>query len=273
MSLFDKFKVGVPLPEIRTFGRMLFDPIWAQSRHPASACEILHVVEGKLSLIMDGDRTHTAGPGGTLVVPHGVIHRDEFAANEQLDLIYCSFQWRLAGTFFKSVDNDVIFSMSPHRRSQLCEMFDQVRADFSYGTPIGKMLLRARLLEILLFLWRETEKVDPKACDSSTRTLMLRAKAYIWEHYAEHVGLDDIAGALRVSPYHLSHVFSQESEFSLFSYLTQIRMDRARELLKERALNVGEVANSVGYDDPNYFAKVFQKNCGCSPKDYRGLGG
>ncbi len=261
----------VPLPEIRTFGRMMFDPIWAKRAHPANACEILHVVEGQLKLSMAGKR-HSVGPGGTLVVPRGTVHRDEFAPGEQLDLIYCSFDWELADPFFDTVDNAVISRMPPHRRTQLCAMFDQVRADFAYGTPMGKLLIRARLLEILLFLWRETEQSAGDECDSATRTLMLRAKEYIRERYAEHVGLDDIAGALGVSPYHLSHVFSQESDFSLFSYLTQVRMDRARELLKKSSLNVGEVANAVGYDDPNYFAKVFQKHCGLSPSAYRGRG-
>ena len=65
--------------------------------------------------------------------------------------------------------------------------------------------------------------------------------------------LDGIARALNVSPFHLSHVFSEESFYPLFKYLSRLRMEKARALLAGGRLNVSEVARAVGYDDCNYF--------------------
>jgi two-component system response regulator YesN len=97
---------------------------------------------------------------------------------------------------------------------------------------------------------------------------MQRAVQYLYDHYAETITLEGIAEALHVSPYYLSHVFSREKKFSLFSFLSQLRMDRARELLAEGECTVKEVAGAVGFGDPNYFSKVFKRRFGSSPTQY-----
>ena len=79
-----------------------------------------------------------------------------------------------------------------------------------------------------------------------------------------------IAEHLDISAWHLSHLFSEESGFTLSSYLTQLRMQTASDLLKNTKARVSEVANAVGYEDPNYFSKVFRKQVGCSPGRFRG---
>jgi AraC-like DNA-binding protein len=68
--------------------------------------------------------------------------------------------------------------------------------------------------------------------------------------------------------YYLSHVFSEESDFSLFHYLTLLRLDRAKLHLREGRLNVAEVAAAVGYDNANHFSKLFRRHVGCAPREY-----
>lgn len=249
------------------FGRMLFDPIWAERMHPAAGHELLHVVSGRMELIT-GQGRHALGPGDTALVPSGTVHRDDFDTSRGLDILYCAFQWPPADDYFKLVSNEFIAGLSGDRRAQLTVMFDQLRADSVGEGRVDRALLRVRLLAVLLFLLREaTEQPSPGSC-SVSRSLMLRARQYVHDHYADCVALDDIAEALHVSPYHLSHVFSRESDFSLFSYLMQVRMDKARELLALGRLNVAEVSRAVGYQDPNYFSKVFRKHVGQSPREY-----
>lgn len=97
---------------------------------------------------------------------------------------------------------------------------------------------------------------------------MLQARRYLNQHFTSPVSLDDIARELDVSAYYLSHVFSEENDFSLFTYLTGLRMERARELLQNGQYNVSEVSRAVGYENANYFAKVFRKHFGRPPGDY-----
>lgn len=267
MSDSDETVFTHPLPEIRMFGRMVFDPIWAERRHPAAGHEVLHVVRGRMELVTD-DRRRRLGPGDTALVPAGTLHRDEFDTDEGLDILYCAFNWPPAARYFELVSNDAIASLSPDRRAQLTTMFDQLRSDTAGEGAADRALLRVRLLAVLLFLLREATERPSGDAASASRLLMLRAKQYVHAHYAECVALDDIAAALDVSGYHLSHVFSRESDFSLFAYLMQVRMDKAKELLAAGRLNVSQVSRAVGYQDPNYFSKAFRKHVGLSPRDY-----
>lgn len=267
---FDFDALLAPLPDVLGFGRMIFDPVWAERTHAAGAGvghEILHVIKGRMTLVMD-DCRYRVGPGDTAIVPAGTMHRDEFDTSKGLDILYCSFTWPSAEAYFNLVGNDTLANMSADRRTQLVAMFDPLRADPLGERPADRALLRARLLAILLFILRQGDDEPSPEAESTSRHLMLQAKEYIHAHYADCIALNEIATALRVSPYHLSHVFSQESDFSLFGYLMQVRMNKAKELLRARRQNVSEVSRAVGYQNPNYFSKAFRKHVGKSPSAY-----
>ena len=96
------------------------------------------------------------------------------------------------------------------------------------------------------------------------------ALAYIDLHYAEEsISLNAVARAINVSTNYLSAVFSQKMGLSFVEYLTQKRMTRAKQLLRQSGKRSGEVAAEVGYRDPRYFSFVFKKTQGCTPREYR----
>ncbi|NLF31850.1 MAG: AraC family transcriptional regulator, partial [Planctomycetes bacterium] len=234
---------------------------------PAAGHEVLHVVRGRMELVT-ADRRRRLGPGDTALVPDGTWHRDAFDTHEGLDILYCAFDWPAATRYFEQVSNDTIAALDGDRRAQWTAMFDQLRSDTRGDGQADRALLRVRLLAVLLFLLREATGRPSREPSSASRQLMLRAKQYVHAHYAECVALDDIAEALDVSGYHLSHVFSRESDFSLFAYLMQVRMDKAKELLAAGGMNVSQVSRAVGYQDPNYFSKAFRRHVGLSPRQY-----
>ena len=96
------------------------------------------------------------------------------------------------------------------------------------------------------------------------------ALEYIDQHFAdESISLNAVAQAINVSTNYLSAVFSQKMGLSFVEYLTQKRMTRAKQLLRQSGRRTGEVAAEVGYRDPRYFSFVFKKTQGCTPREYR----
>jgi two-component system, response regulator YesN len=95
------------------------------------------------------------------------------------------------------------------------------------------------------------------------------AMRYIEEHYAESLSLMQVASHVHLNASYFSHLFKKETGHSFVNYLVQVRMDRAKQLLRNTDLSVTEVAGIVGYDLPNYFAKLFRQSTGISPKEYR----
>lgn len=97
---------------------------------------------------------------------------------------------------------------------------------------------------------------------------LLKAIEYIDSHYAEQVQLSDAAEAAAVSNAYLSRLFAEHLNTPFVDYLTELRVAQAKRLIRESGMNIKEIAFSVGYQDPNYFSKIFRKATGESPTVY-----
>lgn len=100
--------------------------------------------------------------------------------------------------------------------------------------------------------------------------MIQQAKEYIDHRFMDpDISLNEVAGRVNHSPSHFSAVFSQETGTTFKEYLTEIRLRRAKELLRTTSLRSSEIAYRVGYGDPHYFSYVFRKNTGLTPTDFR----
>ena len=96
-----------------------------------------------------------------------------------------------------------------------------------------------------------------------------QAMEYVKKNYASQIHLDDVAGEVCLSSVYFSSVFKKETGQNFVDFLTGYRMEVAKKLLKNSNLNVKEIAYSVSYTDTRYFSKLFKKNVGLKPSDYR----
>jgi two-component system response regulator YesN len=83
------------------------------------------------------------------------------------------------------------------------------------------------------------------------------------------LSLNDVAAQVNLSPCHFSAVFSQETGRTFKEYLTEIRIKKAKELLRTTTLKTFEICYQVGYNDPHYFSHVFRRNTGLTPTEFR----
>ncbi|MCR5255359.1 MAG: response regulator [Acetatifactor sp.] len=95
------------------------------------------------------------------------------------------------------------------------------------------------------------------------------AKEYISVHYYEPFTLNDIAEHVELNPSYFSNLFKTETGINFSEYLLNVRMDKAKELLRDPKIKVYEIGNLVGYDDAVSFGRAFKKKWGISPKEYR----
>ncbi|QAY67244.1 response regulator transcription factor [Paenibacillus protaetiae] len=92
---------------------------------------------------------------------------------------------------------------------------------------------------------------------------------YITARYKEELSLQDIASHFFLSREYISRKFKQEFGVTMSDYISRIRMERAKVLLMNGQLRIAQVAEMVGYQDENYFSKVFKKQEGIRPGEYR----
>ena len=104
-------------------------------------------------------------------------------------------------------------------------------------------------------------------------SLFEEATAIVEAEYASDLSLDDIARRVASSRRQLQRAYAEIGHTTFREHLTQVRMERAAELLAAERLTVREVANRVGYRQPAQFAKAFRRHFGVAPSDYRADGG
>jgi len=126
--------------------------------------------------------------------------------------------------------------------------------------------LRDRVYEVLS-LGMEYRDSQPT---HQYKSLLRQAKEYIEQQHANpELSLNEVAARVNLSASHFSAVFSQETGQTFKEYLTEIRINKAKELLRMTALRSADIAYRVGYNDPHYFSSVFKKTTGISPIEFR----
>lgn len=99
------------------------------------------------------------------------------------------------------------------------------------------------------------------------------AKDQIRKTYmSDEISLNTIAAEVGMSPSYFSSIFSKEMGKTFVEYLTEIRMDRAKELLMCSSMKTSEIGYEVGYKDPHYFSYIFKKTQNCTAKEFRARG-
>lgn len=92
---------------------------------------------------------------------------------------------------------------------------------------------------------------------------------YIEKNYATQITLDDISQSIHICKSECSRFFKKYMNITLFEFIAQYRIEKSINYLINTDYSIIEIANLVGYNDSNYYAKVFHKIKGCSPKQYR----
>lgn len=95
------------------------------------------------------------------------------------------------------------------------------------------------------------------------------AKEFIRANYSRNISLEDVSRKADISPYYFSRVFKEETGENFIDYLTDIRINKAKELLADSDRSMKEICSMVGYSDPNYFSRSFKKRVGVTPTEYK----
>ncbi|MBS7359600.1 MAG: response regulator [Oscillospiraceae bacterium] len=121
-------------------------------------------------------------------------------------------------------------------------------------------------LKISLFEKRVTEATEPEKQDERTITGITR---YLQEHLSEEMSLAILSEKFHLNPQYISQLFKNEIGVNFLTYLTNIRIEKAKRLLLSTSLSVAEVAEQSGYGDYRVFTKVFKKSEGITPSQYK----
>ncbi|MGI5936885.1 MAG: helix-turn-helix transcriptional regulator [Oscillospiraceae bacterium] len=116
---------------------------------------------------------------------------------------------------------------------------------------------------LAVFGWYE------KTLSTGSSVTVSSVKAYMHRNFSRRLTLMEMAEHVRLNPQYLSVLFKKETGKSIVDYLTDIRIDRAKALLRDTNISILEIAGAVGYMDARYFSRVFKQRVGLRPTEYR----
>lgn len=117
---------------------------------------------------------------------------------------------------------------------------------------------------------REKENVSEEE-EGSVSLHLNKVMSYIGRHFAEDISLESAAEYAKINASYLSHLFKKEMNQNFVEYLTEVRIRRAQELIRQGVDNVKDLSGEVGYQYPSYFCRQFKKYTGYTVSEYKRL--
>jgi len=147
---------------------------------------------------------------------------------------------------------------------------EDVAEPFSDKLKLNMLSSFEQIREYIENIFSHVIDLRDKISSSKFNDIINRAKDYINENYTnDKLSLNQVAGHVYLSPAYFSAIFSQKTGQTFIQYLTDLRMNKAKHLLKCSDMKTSEIAYAVGYRDPHYFSYIFKKTQNCTPKQYR----
>lgn len=159
-----------------------------------------------------------------------------------------------------------IIFMSVYSEKSDLKMAIKLQAIDYIEKPLDISILNEALLRAVSVLAKNRREVPEASPYSRAIEDVLH---YILSNFSRELTIEFLASQAYLSPNYLSSRFKLETGKTINQYITGIRMEQAKHLLRETGKTVGEIAAAVGYSDERYFSKLFAKTAGMTPSQYR----
>jgi len=246
--------------------------------------EELVLITGGRGLHSIGAESYPIDAGEVFVVLRGMSHHyPETQGLSLINILYDPRRFRVARADLAALPGyHALFEVEPRLRQRerfqnrlklplrdlgpLLGIVAEMERELTERSPGYRYLATAHFERIVGFLARAyTQATAPGA---RPVTQISEALAYLEQHYAEPVTVEDVAAAAGTSPTSLYRLFREVVGRSPIDYLIHLRIEKAAQLLRRGGLRVGEVSGAVGFNDSNYFARQFRSVTGRSPREY-----
>jgi len=223
-----------------------------------------YAMEGIGSLSIDGESFDVREGEAYLLPPQtpvvGVLHGDQPLKNFTIHFRFDESQGE-----FSRLKNHPFRQLLAPNRSQIEARMQEARARVRNRDELAQSEAEALCFLILADLYRIHTSKEHALGDSRLEALLNLVDA----QPGAFNKVEDLCSASRLSRSHLRRLFHERTQQSPIAYLTRRKLERACQLLSSSRIPIGEIAISLGYEDPFYFSRLFKRKIGCSPSEWR----
>ena len=229
--------------------------------------QLLYVAAGKAHFQLEGqDRVY---PAGTMVLYRpGEAQEYRYYLEDQPQIFWVHFSGSEVESLLRQYGigaNGPAFSVG--LLPEYKRLFRQIIQELQLTKPLFEDLLSTTLMNIFILAGRQQSQ------DSGLPTVlqveMEEAIHYFHEHFNQNISIEKYAQGLHISTAWFIHCFKEHTGMTPMQYILSLRISNAQVLLEQANYTVTEIAAIVGYDNPLYFSRIFKKQLGVSPQQYR----
>ncbi len=233
------------------------------------------VLTGNGEFSLDGKR-YICGAGDSFIIFPGALHQYVAAAEHPWEYVWVAFQGHRCEPLMQQLgltpEQPVVRNTATRKTLALYRRIWRSLGDATY--PALADLESAGLLRLLLreFALAEPGRLPaPPTGGAAAKRQVEQAMRWLELQYAQPISIEQLSKSLGYHRTHLSKMFKEAVGLSPMQFLMQIRLERAKSLLRSQ-WSVEQVASSVGFADALYFSKQFRKRFGMSPTEFRQRG-
>ena len=152
-------------------------------------------------------------------------------------------------------------------------LMQELLDEYEEGSCYFEDVLRIKIRELLLLFMREfasaPERIRTDQVYEKYKTLMADAIGYIDKNYCDNLTLGEVCKHFAISKTYFCHLFKLITGKTFTEYLTELRIRAAMVMLEDPNLSITEIGEKLGFSNTSYFSKIFKRQTGCLPKEYR----
>ncbi len=257
--------------------------------HKHTFIELVYVISGSATHLV-GDRTFPATKGDLFIINYNTPHAF-FKNDDTSDPLICYDLLFTPGFLdtslldnvrFESINSSFLFySLFPAMQegpdvhisgssyNSFGDLFSKIYQEFTYRENGYLDMIRAYVVELIIKIFRKMSAVShPEILNRQTQ-IVDTTLDYLRQNYQKQLSLDDLAAQVFLSKDYFARLFRETTGMPISALLQQIRIDEACKLLTGTDTRIDDVAGYCGFNDIQYFYRIFKKVTGMTPRQYR----
>jgi AraC-like DNA-binding protein len=261
--------------------------------HGHDFIELVYVIKGEAQHVFEGNN-YEIRTGDIFIINPGEVHTYSIEPGNQIEIINCLFLPELIqGNLLldlgisQSLDYFYVHPFTNkrerfHNRLNLVGqdatrtliLLETMINEFENRQSGSEILIRLQMVELFIWLSRSYQQAEGQhdkepASNNSRQLLIRRTCGYLERNFDKKISIAVLCELFNISSRQLNRNFKELVGMTVVDMLHQIRIQRAKLLLKETDEKIITIAGRVGYEDPAFFSRLFHRQVGCSPGKYR----
>lgn len=260
-------------PELLYSGKLNKMEGWRDTAHSHNFLEIIYILDGAGTVTVE-DREYRVGRGDLIIYNAGSRHFEHNSSDAPLEALFAAFN----KIQLKDLPENCI--LPPHAeciftaekmRQEFVTLFDIINIEIAHKQEFYIEIAEKAAHALLMYTFRILNDKRTSFEMLKKDTILQDVLYYIDCHFVQDIGLEDISSKCFVNKYYLSHLFTEHLDMTVGQYIRNKRIELAKTMLMANELSASDIAERCGFNDLNYFVRLFKKVTGLTPLQYRKL--